>query len=79
MSMCLESLRASRVNMLLVLMNLLVNMSCDLTCSRANMFSVHCLYGLRDHRITSQHASFDAAFFSFAVIVVEVGQTDGNV
>ena len=74
-SMCLQFLRASRVNMLWVLMNLRVNMSCELTCSRANMSSVHCLYGLRDHRITSQQASFDAAFFSFAVIVAEVGQT----
>ena len=85
MPLCLTCLRDSRVHMSSVLMYSLVSIAWKLTISRGNMPWAPCLTRLvwpRDHLPTcfaSSVGSFDAIFFSFSVIVVEVVHTVGKV
>ena len=85
MPICLECLRSSRVNMPCVLMYSRAIVACDLTCSHANMPWVPCFTRLArpcNHLPTcfvSSVCSFNATFFSFTAIVVEVVHTAGKV
>ena len=78
-------LSSSRVNMFCVLMYSRVNVASELTSSSTNMLCIPCLTLLawpRDHLSTccaSSVSSFNATFFSFAAIVVEVVNIVGKV
>ena len=78
-------LSSSRVNMLCVLMYSRVNVDSELASSSTNMLCVPCLTLLawpRDHLsrcCASSVSSFNATFFSFAAIAVEVVNIVGKV
>ena len=77
-------LSCSHVSMSSVLIYSRVNVACELMCSHTNMSWVSCLKGLawpRDHLPTcsaSSGSSFDATFFCFNAILVEVVHTVGK-
>ena len=74
-----------RVNRPCALIYSRVKVACELMCSRANMSWVPCLTGLAwtydilPKCFASSVSSFDATFFRFTAIVVEVVHTVGQV